>query len=168
MNLKLFVLNLLLRKIFNIKIKKDKKIMPIKTIKSECTVSVVKNNDKFIILRDNPATYSACHYLGSGLWGNSRPIEFSSEERALSAFNRALATHLAEVFTLNDIRYCRKDVNNNMKRFYGVTFNKNIGTFKAGSKCNHLRWSRGSAIIKICDEDDTVIENILFGKKTND
>ena len=139
------------------------------TIKNVDGVCLQKLDDgRFIITRDDPLFVYVNKYLGSGVWGNSRPMEFSLEEKALSAFNRAIATHLAEKFIICDINFCRDTVTNNVIRYYGVTLKKDTRVFSAGSKCNHVRWTRGSSVIKICDEDDTVIENLVFGKNQND
>lgn len=141
------------------------KIMPTEVIKEKNKVFIRRVNDnRYIIVREEPIFYSSKNYLGNGRWGNSRAIEFLSEKNARNSFNKALCSHSIELFAHTKIRFCRQDSTDNIIRWYGVVFLDNVGSYLLGAKCNHIKWSLGSSVIKVCDEDDTVIENIVFGE----
>lgn len=141
------------------------KIAMMEVVKEKSGVVLKKNAEgKFFIERNDPSNFTSPFYMGNGSWGSSKPMIISSLDRAGKLFDQALAIHLTNKFIIESIRYYRHDMSTdkNVSYYYGVTLKAPIGRHKIGTKFNHIRWNRTSPLIKICNEDDTVIETIEF------
>lgn len=118
-------------------------------------------NGNFLICRTNTSGFANPYFGGNDSWV-ARPKEISKDafERE---FNRAVISNRMAIFVSTSIEYMRHDVKEgNTSVFYGVILKNGLGRYLAGAKFNHIKWKKNTNVISICNEDDTLIENIVI------
>lgn len=118
-------------------------------------------NGNYLICRNNTNGFSNPYYGGNDTW-TSRPKEISSEVFD-AEFDKAVISNRMVLFVSTSIEYLRHDVKeNNVSVFYGVLLKQDIGRYKSGAKFNHIKWKKNTNVINICNEDDTLVENLVI------